>query len=1269
MSIDPRLLQAPGDVPTIYTAFSDLDRRVRQLEAARTIIGDGTITGGMVGSGTITGGNIATTTITGANLVTGTITASQIAAGTITATQIAVDAINAGHIQAGAVTTDEIAANTITAGDIQANTITSTEIAAATITASDIAAHTITANEIAASTITTTEIAANTITANDIAAHTITASEITASTITSTEIAAATITGSNIAGNTITGSNLVAGTITATQIGVSSLSAISANLGTITAGTITGATFQSSASNPRVYMDSTGVGSVDSGGTTTFKLDASTGKLTTLAGVGGPNLLSNTRAEDGTTGWTTSASTIASTTAVGGVSGPRAFSVTSTAASGSTYIYSGVPSGTPPTNKNIRPAQPGESFTLTGFVRGAVARTADVLLRFYDAANTQLGTTGGTSVTTSTTSWQRVSVTVTAPASTASVGALFRFTPTAIGDVIYWTDMQLERGTFPTSYGPRPDEILPGTVTGNSGGAGTGAIATGTIIGTDLLANTITATQIQASTITSVEIASATITAGNIAANTITGGNIAASTLTADLLNVGNLSAISADLGSITAGALGAVTVTGATVQTAATGQRVVIDASGLAGYDSANSPFVIIPTQGEAVFAGAIEASGGVTQVAASSTGALTARKHSWYDTNESEIAAVFGALSTYPGTSTQRLMASATAPASYKTSVGGHANLKHYWRLAADDTAPDSVGASPLTLAVDLQPQQALGLIAGTDAAIKSNLLGRGYFSAAPGVAENVTTGLSVEYWLRVSSFPTGDVRLVQRSNNSDGSTAEYWKATYKGATKKLEFSILIGGAAKVKTTATVLAQDTTYHVVHTYDGANIRTYLNSVEDTPAVAQTGSIDAQGTAKYRAGIIQAGDESSGPLNPSAASTANAVTGGAASPISWLNVNNVFTNDGLNSNLQFSTTGQESRMLEATGFGFAIPSGATIRGIKAEYNVQRTGGSGQIYIRTVGLSKSGVREAGVKSYVSGGAGTVALDAVMQYRAYGSSSDLWGTSWTATDINNSAFGAWIVMRNASQGADSTHDPRVEHIRVTVWYSTSLTLDEVAVYNAALTTTVIGDHYRAGTTGVASGTATITRQVVGADGTSDFMANNIVSALPGSPYDGQVVAYQSSGMAADGTVWLLRYRAASSSSYKWEFIGGSPIFASVTTFQSKVAAGGSTFGNLTTVGPDITLPLAGDYLMAGGAHCHTTNAAGALMRLGLSIAGAAAFDWIYQGTTSSNQWVPMSREEVFPGRAANELWRVQYKADTAVQSDWERRYLRVTPIRVA
>lgn len=81
----------------------------------------------------------------------------------------------------------------------------------------------------------------------------------------------------------------------------------------------------------------------------------------------------------------------------------------------------------------------------------------------------------------------------------------------------------------------------------------------------------------------------------------------------------------------------------------------------------------------------------------------------------------------------------------------------------------------------------------------------------------------------------------------------------------------------------------------------------------------------------------------------------------------------------------------------------------------------------------------------------------------------------------------------------------------------------------------------------------------------------------TALPASPSDGDIYTYNASTVV--GAKWQFQYRAGSSSSYKWEFIGGAPLVAAITTQRSTTS---TSYANLPTDPLTLTLPsLAGDY----------------------------------------------------------------------------------------
>lgn len=94
-------------------------------------------------------------------------------------------------------------------------------------------------------------------------------------------------------------------------------------------------------------------------------------------------------------------------------------------------------------------------------------------------------------------------------------------------------------------------------------------------------------------------------------------------------------------------------------------------------------------------------------------------------------------------------------------------------------------------------------------------------------------------------------------------------------------------------------------------------------------------------------------------------------------------------------------------------------------------------------------------------------------------------------------------------------------------------------------------------------------------VDTDETPSLQGPTFVTSLPASPADGQEVYFLAD--ATYGVVWHLRYRAGSSSAYKWEFVGGPPIFT--PTFGGANNTSGAIYQD---VGVNLALPLAGDYL---------------------------------------------------------------------------------------
>jgi len=130
-------------------------------------------------------------------------------------------------------------------------------------------------------------------------------------------------------------------------------------------------------------------------------------------------------------------------------------------------------------------------------------------------------------------------------------------------------------------------------------------------------------------------------------------------------------------------------------------------------------------------------------------------------------------------------------------------------------------------------------------------------------------------------------------------------------------------------------------------------------------------------------------------------------------------------------NYAFSAgSGVITQYLKATNFGFNIPSGATITGI--EMSFKRGVFLENTYDEYIKI---------VKSDGSIGATNKALTSTdwlteSTYQSYGGSNDLWGETWTPTDINDVDFGVAI-------SADIYYDEYgitfIDHIQIKVYYT--------------------------------------------------------------------------------------------------------------------------------------------------------------------------------------------------------------------------------------
>lgn len=171
---------------------------------------------------------------------------------------------------------------------------------------------------------------------------------------------------------------------------------------------------------------------------------------------------------------------------------------------------------------------------------------------------------------------------------------------------------------------------------------------------------------------------------------------------------------------------------------------------------------------------------------------------------------------------------------------------------------------------------------------------------------------------------------------------------------------------------------------------------------------------------------------SQGPNNPGTG--ANDSSFGTTS---WANPGNIVSSNDSYASITFGTGTGTSWYLKGTNFGFSIPTGATINGIVVEIERKRGG------TFVAGFPKDNSVKI-VKSDGSIGstnkASATQYPTTDTYATYGSSSDLWGETWTYSDINDADFGV-VLATDIQVPSEAIGVTSVDHIRITVYYTAS------------------------------------------------------------------------------------------------------------------------------------------------------------------------------------------------------------------------------------
>jgi hypothetical protein len=172
------------------------------------------------------------------------------------------------------------------------------------------------------------------------------------------------------------------------------------------------------------------------------------------------------------------------------------------------------------------------------------------------------------------------------------------------------------------------------------------------------------------------------------------------------------------------------------------------------------------------------------------------------------------------------------------------------------------------------------------------------------------------------------------------------------------------------------------------------------------------------------------------------------------------------------------------------------------------------------------------------------------------------------------------------------------------------------------------------------------------------------------FPTSPADGNIFVYLAD--ATKGVNWAFKYNAGSASTYKWEFIGGPPLFSLVATAETTTS---TTYAALSTAGPSIVLPLAGDYDTALGGLIFGPASAGvgffSVMSYDIGGTGAVDADAVFNMNAINSATLigcNVARVERKASLSAVTL-TAKYKSTSGTSAQFQNRFLSAVPVRVS
>lgn len=275
---------------------------------------------------------------------------------------------------------------------------------------------------------------------------------------------------------------------------------------------------------------------------------------------------------------------------------------------------------------------------------------------------------------------------------------------------------------------------------------------------------------------------------------------------------------------------------------------------------------------------------------------------------------------------------------------------------------------------------------------------------------------------------------VSSIVLANPSPTSLASVsWTVTFSEAVTGVDatdFALLQAGGVSGAAITGVAAVSGTIYTVTAGTGTGTGTLGLNLSDNDSIVDAASNPLGGAGAGNGNF--SGDAYSvvRPMTVTASPTA-CVNDASIGTQAWTGLTGPFASDDIWASAS-GINSQITNYLKCTGYGFAIPAGATINGITVavEHHSQRT-----MNDHAVQLVKAGAIQP--TNYAT----NTRFPNPDAYTVYGGAIDLWGNTWTATDINNTNFGvAFAAQRGPFNTTDTAY---VDHMTITVDYTLPVT----------------------------------------------------------------------------------------------------------------------------------------------------------------------------------------------------------------------------------